>query len=69
MEEFLKQLMGKKVDVAYGTSATVRGDVVDVKDGVLFLRDEEEKVAYVAIGRIAVVWEVKEQQTRPGFVV
>ncbi len=69
MEEFLKQLLGKKVDVAYGTSATVRGDVVDVKDGVLFLRDEEDKVAYVAIGRIAVVWEVKEHQSRPGFVV
>ena len=69
MEEFLKQLMGKRVDVAYGTSATVRGDVVDVKDGVLFLRDEEDKVAYVAISRIAVVWEVKEHQSRPGFVV
>jgi TRAP-type mannitol/chloroaromatic compound transport system permease small subunit len=69
MEEFLKQLMGKRVDVAYGTSATVRGDVVDVKDGVLFLRDEEDNVAYVAIGRIAVVWEVTEHQTRPGFVV
>ncbi len=69
MEEFLKQLIGKKVDVAYGTSATVRGDVVDVKDGVLFLRDEEDKVAYVAVGRIAVVWEVKEHLTRPGFVV
>lgn len=69
MEEFLKQLMGKKVDVAYGTSATVRGDVVDVKDGVLYLRDEEEKVAYVAIDKIAVVWEVKEHQTRPGFVI
>jgi TRAP-type mannitol/chloroaromatic compound transport system permease small subunit len=69
MEEFLKQLMGKKIDVAYGTSATVRGDVIDVKGGVLFLRDEEDKVAYVAVGRIAVVWEVKEQQTRPGFVV
>jgi TRAP-type mannitol/chloroaromatic compound transport system permease small subunit len=69
MEEFLKQLMGKRIDVAYGTSATVRGDVVDVKDGVLFLRDEEDKVAYVAIGRIAVVWEVTEHQSRPGFVV
>ena len=69
MEDFLKQLMGKKIDVAYGTSATVRGDVIDVKDGVLFLRDEEDKVAYVAVGRIAVIWEVKEQQTRPGFVV
>jgi hypothetical protein len=43
--------------------------VVDVKDGVLFLRDEEDKVAYVVIGRITVVWEVKEHQSRPGFVV
>ncbi len=69
MEEFLKQLMGKKIDVASGTSATVRGDVVDIKDGVLFLRDEEDKVAYIAISKITVVWEVKEHQTRPGFVV
>jgi hypothetical protein len=69
MEEFLKQLMGKKIDVASGTSATVRGDVVDIKDGVLFLRDEEDKVAYVAISKITVVWEVKEHQSRPGFVV
>ncbi len=69
MEEFLKQLMGKKIDVASGTSARVRGDVVDVKDGVLFLRDEEDKVAYVVISRITVVWEVKEHQTRPGFVI
>ncbi len=69
MEEFLKQLTGKKIDVAYGTSATVRGDVVDVKSGVLYLRDEEERVAFVAISRIAVVWEVKEHQSRPGFVL
>jgi len=69
MEEFLKQLMGKKIDVASGTSATVRGDVVDIKNGVLFLRDEEDKVAYVAISKITVVWEVKEHQSRPGFVV
>ncbi len=69
MEEFLKQLMGKKIDVSCGTNATFRGEVVDVKGGVLYLRDEEERVAYVAIEKIAVVWEVKEQQTRPGFVV
>lgn len=68
MEEFLKQLMGKKVDIAFGTAATVRGDVVDVKNGVLYLRDEEEKVAYVAIERIAVIREADESQSRPGFV-
>jgi hypothetical protein len=68
MEEFLTQLMGKKIDVSCGMTAVVRGDVVDVKDGILFLRDEDERVAYVAIEKVAVVWEVKDHEQRPGFV-
>jgi len=68
MEEFLKQLMGKEIDIAFGTNATVRGEVFDVKDGLLYLRDEHERVAYAAINKITVVWEVKEPHIRPGFV-
>jgi hypothetical protein len=68
MEEFLTQLMGKRIDISCGSTAVVRGDVMAVKDGVLYLRDEDERVAYVAIEKIAIVWEVKEHQTRPGFV-
>ena len=68
MEEFLTQLMGKKIDVSCGTNATVRGDVVDVKNGVLYLRDEHERVAYVAVDKIAIIWECKDSQSRPGFV-
>ena len=68
MEEFLKTLMGKKIDVSCGGNATFRGDVVDVKNGVLFLRDDDEKVAYVAVDKIAVICEIKESVSRPGFV-
>ncbi|MEQ1922085.1 MAG: MM0924 family protein [Pyrinomonadaceae bacterium] len=68
MEELLKQLLGKKIDVSCGTNASFRGDVVDVKSGVLYLRDEEEKVAYVSISQIAVVYEIKDHPSRPGFV-
>lgn len=67
MEDFLTQLMGKKVDILCGTGAAVRGEIVNVKGGILFLRDEE-KVAYVAVDKVAVVWEVKEQEVRTGFV-
>ena len=67
MEEFLTQMMGKKVDVSCGTGASVRGEVINVKGGILYLRDEE-KVAYVAVEKIAVVWEVKEHEIRTGFV-
>jgi len=69
MEELLKQLLGKKIDVTCGSNASFRGDVVDVKSGVLYLRDEDARVAYVAIDKIAVVFECREQLSRPGFVV
>ena len=68
MEELLKQLMGKKVDVSSGSNATFSGEVVDVKGGVLYLRDEDEKVAYLAIDKIAIVCEAQENQSRPGFI-
>lgn len=69
MEELLKQLMGKKVDIACATNATFCGEVVDIKDGILYLRDENERVAYIAVEKIAIIWEVKEPPSRPGFVV
>jgi hypothetical protein len=69
MEELLKQLRGKKVDVSCGTNAAFRGDVIDVKGGVLFLRDEDDKVAYVTIAKIAVIYECNEHSGRPGFVL
>jgi len=68
MEELLKHLLGKKIDVTCGTNATFRGDVVDVKSGVLYLRDEDGEVAYVAIDKIAVIYECKDPHIRPGFV-
>jgi hypothetical protein len=68
MEELLREMLGKKIDVTCGTNATFRGDVIDVKDGVLYLRDEDEKVAYVAVDKIAVVYECKDLHSRPGFI-
>jgi hypothetical protein len=68
MEELLKQLMGKKIDVTCGSNAAFRGDVIDVKGGVLYLRDEDDKVAYVSVNMIAVVYEIKDQHARPGFI-
>ena len=68
MEEFLKQLMGKEIDVSCGTSAVVRGSVVDVKDGMLYMRDDEDRVAYVVIEKIAFIWEVENKEPKAGFM-
>lgn len=67
MEEFLRQLMGKEIDVSCGTSSVVRGNVVDIKDGMLYLRDEDENVVYVVVEKIAFIWEVTNREPRAGF--
>ena len=68
MEELIRALTGKKIDVNCGSGAMLRGEVIEVKDGVLYLRDEDEKSAYVTIDKIATVYECADSISRPGFI-
>jgi len=68
MEELLNQYMGKKVDVSVGTTAVFRGEVIDVRNGILYLRDDDHKVAHIAISKIAVVYECSDSASKPGFI-
>jgi hypothetical protein len=69
MEELLNHYMGKKVDVSAGTTAVYRGEVVDVRSGILYLKDDDGKVAHIAIDKIAVLYECSDSSSRPGFIV
>lgn len=68
MEELLTQLMGKRVAISCGTSHVIRGEVASVQSGILHLRDKDDKIAYVALEKVAVVWEVSENEGRAGFI-
>lgn len=68
MEEILRGFIGKKIDVSCGSGPTLRGEVVDVRNGVLFLKDEDEKSAYVSVDKVATVCECSDSATRPGFI-
>lgn len=68
MEELLKSLKGKLIDVSCGTSAVVRGEVIEIRDGLLVLNDENERTTYVLVARIAFVWEVIHEEPKAGFV-
>ena len=46
----------------------MRGEVLKVEDGVLHLRDSDDKTCYVAIDKIVVVWEARDEEHRAGFV-
>lgn len=68
METLLATLIGRSVDVGCGSAAVFRGEIVEVRDGVLFLRDEEQRVTYLSVHKIASVCERIDSHSRPGFI-
>lgn len=68
MKQFLSGFIGKKVDVVCTGGVAVRGQIESIETDVLVLKDEEDKVCYVAIDKITVVWETKDKSQRTGFI-
>lgn len=65
----MNQYIGKKIDVSVGTSAVYRGEVIDLRNGILYLRDDEHRMAHIAVDKIGVVYECSDSASRPGFIV
>ncbi len=68
MQELLSKMIGKKVDVYCGGASSLRGEVLKVDKGVLYLKDSDEKTCFVALDKIVVVWEARDDEHRAGFV-
>ena len=68
MEEAIRELEGKKIDVSFGNTAVVRGMVAGVKNGILSLDDEDGKRVFVALDKIAFFLEVKDSEPKAGFL-
>ncbi|HUS09334.1 MAG TPA: MM0924 family protein [Pyrinomonadaceae bacterium] len=68
MQTLLSKLLGKKVDVYCGGASSLRGEILKVEEGVLHLRDSDDKTCYVAIDKIMVIWEARDEEHRAGFV-
>lgn len=68
MEQLLTKMIGRRLDISCGSGSSLRGMAVKIENGVLHLVDEEDQMCYVAVGRISVVWEARESETRAGFV-
>ena len=68
MEEIISRLVGSKVDVGFGTTAIIRGEVRSVENGVINMIDENDTPVYIAIDKIATVYECSDNTTRPGFI-
>jgi hypothetical protein len=68
MRELLAKFTGRRIDVYCGGSSSLRGEIVKIEGGVLHLRDSENKLCYVAIDKIIVVWDARDDDHRAGFM-
>ena len=68
MEDFLARFIGKKIDVYCGGASSLRGQVLKVEKDVLHLRDDDGKNCYVAVSKIIVVWEARDDNHSAGFL-
>jgi len=68
MEDFLRTLIGRKIDARCGITSTLQGEIVNVENGVLHLKDDDGEMCYVAVDKIVAVWERHEKSRQPGFV-
>jgi hypothetical protein len=68
VEDFLSRLIGRKLDIYCGGGSSLRGEVLKVEMGVLHLRDADGKSCYIAVDKIVVVWEARDDEHRAGFV-
>lgn len=67
MQDQLAQMIGSKVDIVCVGAAAVRGELTKVENGVAHLKDEHQ-VCYIAIDKIALVWEARDHDRSAGFV-
>ena len=68
MLELLTKMIGRRADVYCGGGSSLRGEVLQVEGGVLYLKDDEEQLCYVAVEKIICVWESREREQSAGFV-
>ena len=67
MEDFLKTLIGRRIDVFCGATSSMRGEVAQVDSGVLHLKDNDGETCYIAIEKIIAVWEKRDKERHSGF--
>jgi hypothetical protein len=68
MEDFLRTLIGSKIDARCGGNSTLHGEIINVENGVLHLKDEDGEMCYIAVDKIIAVWEKSDKSRPPGFV-
>lgn len=68
MEEFLRSLEGKKVDIYCGAGTFFSGRLEDTGGAVLSLTDSDNRKIHIAAEKVIAVRESFDAQSKPGFI-
>jgi catechol-2,3-dioxygenase len=68
MRDLLSKLIDKEVDVVCTGASSLSGTITRIDGDVLYLKDDEGNICYVAIDKITAVWEKRDKDRHPGFV-
>ena len=68
MNEILKELINKKVDINCGADALFSGEVLDVKESLVVIKDKDDRRVNISISKIVAITESSEPLSRPGFI-
>jgi len=65
---FFQNWLVRKWSSAVRVLTSLHGEVIKVEGGIVQLRDPEDKICFVAIDKIVVVWDAPDEEHRAGFV-
>ncbi len=68
MEELLKSLTGKQIDIFCGAGVSLLGDLAKVENCILHLKDDDGQICYVAVDKVIAVWEKRDKERLTGFL-
>jgi hypothetical protein len=68
MQEFLTKMIGHRLDLFCVGALSLRGEALEVEGGLLYLKDDDERVCYISIDKVVAVWEAQTDEHRAGFV-
>lgn len=69
MEELLKGMIGKKLDINAGAGSLFNGELKSVENGIAIIINDDDQTLYVSIAGIKAFAESNSTQSRPGFIV
>lgn len=68
MLEVIGAMTGKRIDLVCVGAISLRGELIKIENGVVYMKDEDGQTCYVSLDKIVVVYDAKDNEPRAGFL-